>query len=156
MDYITWTATEHLNEVQRSDRKYHPTSLRDICASVQDHVMPQIELHIRRQSTTWHNEHPPSRMSPHFTNSRIMSKFYHCGTLIQFSLLNQKRTAKCDYLCNGKRQLRKKITNSTLNYKIHLISVKDDILMTYPLKRSFYQYEIMKISIQDWICYKRK
>jgi len=54
--------------------------------------------------------------SPHLTNSRIVSKFYLYGILTQFALLNQKRTANCDYLCNGNWQLMKQITDSTLNY----------------------------------------
>lgn len=40
--------------------------------------------------------------TPHLINSRIMSKFYLSGILIQSALLNQKRTPKCDYMCNGK------------------------------------------------------
>lgn len=54
--------------------------------------------------------------SPHLTNSRIMSKFYLRDILTPFALHNQKRTAKCDYLCNSKWQLMKQITDSTLNY----------------------------------------
>lgn len=40
--------------------------------------------------------------TPHLMNSRMMNKFYLSGILIQFALLNQKRTPKCDYMCNGK------------------------------------------------------
>lgn len=40
--------------------------------------------------------------TPHLINSRIMSKFYLSGILIQFTLLSQKRTPKCNHMYNGK------------------------------------------------------
>lgn len=40
--------------------------------------------------------------TPHLINSRIMSKFYLSDILFQFTLLNQKRTPKCNHMSNGK------------------------------------------------------